>query len=152
MSAESETPVSCYDRLCADYPELVTRFPECNEGWEGILRTFFSAVAETGVTAAQFRLQQIKEKWGDLVIYYYLDDSVSAENRDRIRAAHDVAIENSRMTCELTGKPGVAVERGGWYMVRSPEFVKPGDKVTAENVPVELQDALDKALAGELEA
>ncbi|TLX16765.1 hypothetical protein [Rhizobium sp. MHM7A] len=147
MSTEKQTEVSWYDRLSADYPGYVTRFPECNEGWDRLLRGFFEVVMASGVKPEQFDLRQIKEKWGELVIYYYFKDEVDEETIDRIRAAYHAAEEASRETCEITGKPGVLIERGGWYLVRSPEYIQPGDNIDGP-IPETLKEAVDKALAG----
>lgn len=148
MDAENKTGVSWYDRLRQDYPGYVTRFPECNEGWDKLLRGFFDVVVASGVTAEQFSLGQIKEKWGELVIYYSFKEEVSDEAVNRIRAADQAAEEASRVTCEISGQPGVLIDRGGWYLVRSPEYVKPGDLVITETMPQELREAVDMALAG----
>lgn len=147
MSTENPTEVSWYDRLRVDYPGYVTRFPECYEGWDQLLRGFFDVVMASGVKPEQFDLRQIKEKYGELVIYYYFTADVGEEAIARIRAAYDVAQEKSQVTCEMTGKPGVMIERGGWYMVRSPEYVKPGDNIDGE-IPETLKEAVEKGLAG----
>lgn len=145
---EKQNEGTWYDRLRADYPGYVTRFPECNEGWDKLLRGFFDVVVVTGVKPEQFDLGQIKEKWGELVIYYHLNDTVDDETVDRIRTAYHAAEAASRETCEVTGKPGVLIDRGGWYLVRSPEFIQPGDRINAETIPEMLKEAVDKALAG----
>jgi hypothetical protein len=148
MSTENPTDVSWYDRLRADYPGYVTRFPECNGGWDQLLRGFFDAVVASGVKPEQFDLRQIKEKWGELVIYYYFKGEIDDEVIDRIRAAYQVAEEASRVTCEISGNPGVLIDRGGWYLVRSAEYVQPGDRILTKTIPQTLKEAVDKALVG----
>jgi hypothetical protein len=146
MDTENQNEVSWYDRLRADYPGYVTRFPECNEGWDQLLRDFFDVVVASGIKPEQFDLRQIKEKWGELVIYYYFNDDVDEGPIDRIRTAYHAAEEASRVTCEITGKPGVLIERGGWYLVRSPEYIQPGDNINGV-IPETLKAAVDDALA-----
>jgi hypothetical protein len=151
MTTDNATDVSWYDRLRQDYPGYVTRFPECNEGWDKVLRGFFDAVVSSGITPEQFGLAQIKEKYGDLVIYYHLNDEVTDEAGESIRAAYEAAQEASRVTCEVTGKPGVLIERGGWYLVRSPEGIQAGDNIVGP-IPEGLKEEVEKALAASVPA
>jgi hypothetical protein len=135
-------------RLKADYPQFVTRYPECGDGWEQPIRGFFDDLISLGVQASQFHLGQIKEKYASLTIYYTLSDDVSEEQRSGVLDAYDTARKKAAKTCEITGEDGYTVDRGGWYMVRSPKEMKLGDKLIDDwlSIPSEPLEAIRAAI------
>jgi hypothetical protein len=128
MTESKTVELAWYDRMENDYPDLFTCHPECGAGWETLLRDLFDVVKARITDPAQFRLLQIKEKFGGLRFYYGLED-VSDEAREAIRNAVDAAEEKSFKTCELTGKPGKLISRNGWICVRADEDIKETDIV-----------------------
>jgi hypothetical protein len=128
MSADEAKELEWYQRLERDYRGLFTLFPECNAGWESILREVFDVVKANVSDPAQFGLFQVKEKFGGLRVYYSLDGA-SDKASVAIREAVDAAEQKSLKTCELTGKPGKLISRGGYICVRSDEHIKNTDVV-----------------------
>jgi hypothetical protein len=128
MTESEIVELAWYDRMEKEYPDLFTVHPECGAGWEGLLREVFDVVKVQITDPAQFRLLQIKEKFGGLRFYYGLDD-VSDEAHEAIRNAVNAAEEKSARTCELTGKPGKMISRNGWICVRADEDIKETDIV-----------------------
>ncbi len=106
--------------------------PECNSGWEGLLREVFDVVKAHVADPASFSLSQIKEKFGGLRIYYGLD-SASDEAHEAIQKAVDAAEEKSYRTCELKGKPGKLINRIGYICVRSPEHILDTARIVSEH-------------------
>lgn len=136
-----------YKKLEKDYPGLATYYPECNDGWEALLREFFDVVKANVTDPDQFSLSQIKEKWGGLVIYYHLGDDLSDEAIEAIQQANDTIEKKSWKTCELTGKPGALIRRRGWMCVRAPELWEPGDELLDKSVPAVQAELAAKLLA-----
>ena len=112
-------------------------------GWLPIVRALFMRIDRelTPFERKRLRWVQIKQKWGELRAYFYLDGKqgrlhidIMAGNEhahivqgkeeplaakvDRIIA--EVAEEASR-TCEICGEPGRKVNNGGWIMVACPK-------------------------------
>lgn len=80
-------------------------------GWEAIAVRCVEAMIEAvdPELRSQFRIIQIKEKFGHLTIYH---------NGDReIDALIDAADEECRRTCQLCGELGKPVAIAGWYGV-----------------------------------
>lgn len=136
-----EEPIIQYPRRWEDdiraaYSGYFTKYPECHPGWDAILREFFDTVVRSVPDPQDFRLLQIKEKFGELRIYYALGN-VTDEVRQAVDAAYDLASTKSDTTCEVTGEPGVLINRQGYYCVRCERLMKPGDvivKPRSENV------------------
>lgn len=114
------------DAIRRDYDGYVTKSPECNPGWDALLREFFDAVKRLMPNPNHFHLGQIKEKWGGLRIYYSLEN-VADEVHGEIDRVYDDVSERSYRTCEITGKPGKLVNRKGAVMVRCEELAQQGD-------------------------
>lgn len=79
-------------------------FHECGPGWKSIIDPLIEQSDKEGVTVGQ-----IKEKYGEL--RFYVDGSESDKLADMIAQAEI----DSRKTCEMCGKPGVLMVKGGWY-------------------------------------
>jgi hypothetical protein len=58
-------------------------------------------------------VMQIKEKFGELRFYYDVDGEWN-EDWDAFQQAVDDATLESLRTCELCGKPGRQMSKGGW--------------------------------------
>lgn len=77
-------------------------FWECGPGWKSIIDPLISQADKESV-----RVEQIKEKFGRLRFYVnYASDALY----DLI----DQAEEASAKVCEMCGKPGVLMSKGGW--------------------------------------
>lgn len=86
----------------------------CGDGWEPLLRKL-SAEVEAIIVAMpekqrkKFKVQQVKEKFGTLRFYMGI-------GHDAINAAIDRAEQESAVTCESCGAPGIR-RSGGWIQV-----------------------------------
>jgi len=88
----------------------------CFKGWRPILGRLLErleAAIEAQPVDAQneFRLRQIKQKFGTLRVY------VSGATPE-MRAAIDEAEQESAFTCEVCGEPGRLADRNGWTSVK----------------------------------
>ncbi len=103
--------------LRAKYPRLLPDLFgfECNAGWSDLLDDFFAVVDRVLPADATFRLQQVKEKFGGLRIYYHIDAVVPPEVHKEIAEADLRAEARSEHICETCGKRGRMSNRGGYY-------------------------------------
>lgn len=62
------------------------------------------------------KIEQIKEKFGGLRFYYSGGDK-------QVEGMVNMAEYLCSKTCEITGKPGVACIRGGWWKTLSPKIL-----------------------------
>ena len=108
------------DKLYKDFPEPFKDkdLPEqetcmcwgcdCGDGWEPILRRLLEKIKGKDCT-----LDQVKEKFGTLRVYWHAKEGIPKEDWDFIGKAVNEAEDESAKTCEICGKPGK--ERpGGW--------------------------------------
>jgi hypothetical protein len=84
-------------------------------GWDGLVaemaRRIESAMPEARCTC-------IKEKFGELRVYWWAPPGV---DRDNVRAIVDEATNISRTICDVCGWPGRMVAHDGWMRVRCPK-------------------------------
>ncbi|MGO9684711.1 MAG: antitoxin Xre/MbcA/ParS toxin-binding domain-containing protein, partial [Beijerinckiaceae bacterium] len=73
----------------------------CGDGWLPILEDLFVKIDEVVKSSAltRFKVEQVKEKFGDLMVY------VAGEN-NAIAELIATAAERASVTCEDCGKPG----------------------------------------------
>lgn len=90
---------------------------ECGRGWRAILERFFETVERELPAGVKFDLRQIKEKFGDLRIYYRLPEDVLAEVSTAIGDAVDLAEARAHYTCEQCGQPGAMRNDSSWFFV-----------------------------------
>ena len=82
--------------------------PECGDGW---LHLIDAVLANVKAYDPQFQIRQIKEKFGGLRIYL----NTTYEMYPMMNVVESI----STRTCEITGKPGKLVSKGGWYRTRA---------------------------------
>jgi len=90
----------------------------CDEGWFGIVSSALQCIEERLKRVGkleEFKLAQIKEKFGGLRIYA---DGYSDEH---IHGIIDMAEAMSYKTCEVTGRPGFLCKKGSWVKTLCPE-------------------------------
>lgn len=83
-------------------------FRECGDGWEGLLAPIIAEADRVGV-----ELSQVKEKYGTLRVYFNFTPATSEV--DILEELIDQAEHESQRTCEMCGKPGHLMVKGGWY-------------------------------------
>ncbi|UXT53239.1 hypothetical protein FY136_28680 (plasmid) [Agrobacterium tumefaciens] len=103
----------------ARYPECgFDRLPwgiECDDGWLPLLDQCFSSIEAATRSGGTFALRQVKEKMGDLRIYYDLDAAPDVE--EAVRQATELASHRSFHVCEICGRRGVLHSFNGLYKV-----------------------------------
>jgi len=81
-------------------------FHECGPGWQGIIDPLVAKATELGA-----RVDQIKEKFGELRFYF----TSGQTDTDALEEMIEAAEEASKHTCEMCGKPGVLMRSKHWY-------------------------------------
>lgn len=95
----------------------VTTGAACGDGWADILDRLLTDLADLGFKPKY--VSQIKEKFGGLRFYYYLEQDQrlrACKNRDRIYARVRQAEQEAYQTCEWCGQPGVLRDSSYWMM------------------------------------
>jgi hypothetical protein len=87
---------------------------ECHAGWRGLIEKFLDELeaaiaAEPPDSRDEYRIVQIKEKFGRLTVY------LASVGTPAMKSAIESAAEESTRTCEICGEPGLPAERGGWW-------------------------------------
>jgi hypothetical protein len=113
----------------ADHFGVAQAYPECGEGWWDVLDRACARIRAARADAGtNFRLSQIKEKFGSLRIYW--DGGLSPEAVAQVEEAIVLAEARSACTCEICGREGRLCDRGGWLATACPEHAR------GEPVPV----------------
>jgi hypothetical protein len=133
--------------------------PECGEGWHPIIIEALQRIHAllSDEEAARFHINQIKQKWGELRIYWTLvraEDEAEPQKLTRIRetvvginlsqdwqdarrAAIQAIVATARVkansTCEQCGAPGV-LHPVGHVQVLCAEHIKPAQAIAAERL------------------
>jgi len=96
--------------------QLLVYTMECGFGWYDLIETVCSRLwSEVGEKDPEFKIDQIKEKFGGLRIYTTKDTVVS-------EAIISFAEAHSFKVCESCGAPGgVKDKKAYWIKVRCPE-------------------------------
>jgi hypothetical protein len=105
MSMEKETKTKKYEFIdSVDFEEF-----ECNSGWHTLISTALDTI-ESHLISGYIVLDQVKEKFGTLRIYYtdYSNDP------DYVSGVFDFAEMMSHHICEKCGKPGSTRHNLSW--------------------------------------
>lgn len=98
-------------------------FHECGAGWNSIIDPLVARSESNG-----YIVDQIKEKFGGLRFYYTPGPIDDIEFEDMVDAAEAA----SKGMCEMCGKVGRLMIKGGWYKVLCPDdAINLGYKVKA---------------------
>lgn len=114
MTAEATPPTETPtppDLPWAERP--VWRSVDCGAGWYDLLRSL-----DTDLRALfpEYRVVQVKEKFGTLRFYIDTLEGATDAQRDAVRARITAAEEASATICEWCGQPGRATS-SGWIRV-----------------------------------
>ena len=111
-------------------PALARWGLEVRSGWRGIVEQLLDRLeafiaAQPADCRDRYRIVQLKEKFGRLVVY--LAATPTAEMRAEIQTAENASV----VTCEVCGHPGRLAERRGWHSTRCPahESWSPWDRL-----------------------
>jgi hypothetical protein len=94
---------------------------EIRAGWRGVLARLLERLevliaAQPAAERDRFRVTDVKEKFGRLVVY------LASGGTDDMAAAIQAAYAESETVCDICGAPGHLAERGptGWWSTRCP--------------------------------
>lgn len=91
-------------------PHIASGYPECGEGWRDLLDIACSRIESAIAHGDSVKLNQVKEKYGTLRIYW--TGMVSDPARILIEEAVALATARSACTCEICGSAGSLHSRG----------------------------------------
>jgi len=104
------------------------RHIDCDEGWWELLIKLHNEVL---LVDPEYRIFQVKEKFGTLRFYYSCSSPHFGKQIDKIVARYE---RISALTCERTGKPGQLMQKGPRYKTLHHSFEfegwKPVDRVS----------------------
>jgi hypothetical protein len=87
---------------------------DCGEGWHPLILKLHNTIAEID---PDYRVEQIKEKFGGLRYYVMTSEKLSDEQRRRVFELTDWAEAESTHICEVCGAPGT-LNDGPWLSTR----------------------------------
>lgn len=86
-------------------------------GWSALVRRAYAAVAhavERSPLGARVLIIQVKEKYGELRVYYDETNQLSESARDELADAIEQLQVESQRTCESCGDSGEILSVHGW--------------------------------------
>lgn len=92
------------------------RLFHCDSGWWGLIEDMHEEIMRID---PEYRLYQVKEKFGALRVYYSPSSPIFKEDIDKIIARYE---RLSILTCEVTGKPGELMVRNGIFKTLNRSF------------------------------
>jgi hypothetical protein len=117
-----------------NYPEvihpIIKRFREdlkpiisCGEGWFNLLS---SLDRELSSVDPDYKVVQVKEKFGTLRYYFDISDMSNNEVSEKMRNIVQKYEHISAMTCEITGGHGQLMSKKGWLRTLNRSFINEG--------------------------
>lgn len=117
-----------------DYPELVhpilNRFHEklpkrisCGQGWYSLLSALDR---ELSAVDPEYKLVQVKEKFGTLRYYYDASDNVNDEALAKMKSIVMKYEKISAYTCEVTGGHGRLMHKDNWFRTLNDSHIAQG--------------------------
>jgi len=88
------------------------------EGWHGLV---LALDGELSAIDPDYAVHQVKEKYGGLRYYFQASAGTTESDRRRMDEVCDEYERRSYTVCELTGRPGRPVTRGGWVRTLNPD-------------------------------
>lgn len=118
--------------ICAKFALKVPEWSDLPPGWAGLLESALKDMLDAGWKGS---LDQVKEKFGGLRIYYNLGEQPDYRPLEDIDATIDAeeilwnelvkivskAEKESFKTCQDCGQPGQLLNNSGWLMTLCPE-------------------------------
>lgn len=96
------------------------RFIDCDSGWWPLIE---KAHQELLAIDPDYRIYQIKEKFGTLRFYFAMSNPMFSKQMNDIVAYYE---RRSASTCEVTGQPGVLMSKDGRYRTLNKSFLEQG--------------------------
>jgi hypothetical protein len=122
---------------------------ECDDGWYNLLDRcmekvqYFCDLCQAQGKNVQLVATQIKEKYGTLRFYYYIEEATVIE-RSIIEDFVTQAERESEHVCEESGEDGTICSRGGWYKTVSRKVAKTLGYTPVDKEVFEYWEHLDK--------
>lgn len=108
------------DEIKSRIIEPFTKSIDCGDGWLPLIAELHEALVEVD---PQYRVYQVKEKFGKLCFYYAISNpDLFAKVKDIVKLYEDM----SGSICEKTGKPGKRMVRNGYYKTLNESFKDEG--------------------------
>jgi hypothetical protein len=104
------------DKIYEEYGKRI----HCGPGWHDLI---LECHLQLMMVDPDYRIFQIKEKYGELRFYAHSDDPWKKTIIDYIIEKYEV---RSTSICEMTGLPGVLMKNGSWYKTLNPENAPEG--------------------------
>ena len=102
--------------------EKYGKYVSVGSGWEQIV---IDCDAELAEIDPNYKIMQIKEKFGDLRFYFEPSDHSNDDLRQRMSSVVAKYEKIASQTCEDTGLPGVKMKSpGGWFKTLNPEHAE----------------------------
>lgn len=108
------------DEIKSRIIEPFTKSIDCGDGWLPLIAELHEALVEVD---PQYRVYQVKEKFGRLCFYYAISNP---ELYHRVQELVTHYEDLSLGICELTGKPGNRMVRNGFYKTLHESFKDKG--------------------------
>lgn len=117
-----------YDRMSADLKKRVDKGMGCGsyvlEGWATIINKLNDEIAAID---PNYRVDQIKEKFGELRYYVHLSNDLTKSQVDAIHQLIGEAEDTTLQTCDVCGAPGKRATQGrGYIATRCEEHTEKG--------------------------
>ena len=91
-----------------DQTPYYVRGMECCDGWFDLLWDLFEQIEKELDSKSEFRVSQVKEKYGGLRVYVW-------GGSDKVQDLISAAEKKSETICEDCGKPGKLNQVCGWW-------------------------------------
>ena len=107
-----------YEQLCKKYPKIFkTNCITCGEGWYDIVEQVVKLIDNLTELNKYppIEIVQIKEKFGQIRIYYTITDESTEAQDAFISGMIESAISFSGLICENCGNRSKVYNRNGWY-------------------------------------
>lgn len=112
----SDIKAELKNRILDSFPKEIS----CDDGWLLLLTELHEAMCEID---PNYRLYQVKEKFGGLCFYYAISNpELFRKVRDLVSFYEDLSLG----ICEVTGKPGTLMIRNGVYKTLNESFKDEG--------------------------
>ena len=121
LSREEHYAKNLRDRFSPDFANFGL---EHGLGWLGIIHTLHNRLAPL---QPDYRLQQIKKKFGTLRYYCTFPSAGSKEAFDQVLLLIQGAEQQTSVTCEICGEPGRLTSEG-WSKVRCSDCMAKEDE------------------------
>jgi hypothetical protein len=113
---EDELMQDIIDRLDPTFGKII----DCESGWFALINELHSKLM---LVDDNYRIFQIKEKFGGLRFYYSCSSPIHEEAMRKVVSTYE---KISYLTCEKSGKPGQLMKKNGIYKTLHSSYQEDG--------------------------